>query len=287
MSRLVVQHPHLTDVTVQLFEAAIGAPAALRVHDRPGLDRAPAGQRHRPPALQLSPELPLGHPGLAGPVRVEAPRARVLLQDPAHRGDAVPRGPGKERGPVAPDGVARVHLVDADLEGHGVGAAQQQLLEEGPRRRRAVHVERPAAPQHGEGPHEADGADVVVGVKMGEADGGDVEPGAVPDHLSLRALAAVEEVVLPPVAHREPRQVPVRGGHGTGGAEEGEAEHGPRVAGGRAAFPSFATRSGSRGPQHSRPRCAGAGGRASWPARAGTWRRPPPGVPPCRARSPR
>ncbi len=30
MSRLVVQHPHLTDVTVQLFEAAIGAPAALR-----------------------------------------------------------------------------------------------------------------------------------------------------------------------------------------------------------------------------------------------------------------
>jgi hypothetical protein len=30
MSRLVVQHPNLTDVTVQLFEAAIGAPVSLR-----------------------------------------------------------------------------------------------------------------------------------------------------------------------------------------------------------------------------------------------------------------
>ena len=133
---------------------------------------------------------------------------------------------GRKRRAVAPDGVARVHLVDPDLEGQGIGAAEQQLLEERPRRRRTVDVEGPPPPQHGEGAHEADGPDVVVGVEVGEADGGDVEPGAVPDHLALRALAAVEEVVLPPVAHREPRQVAGGGGHGTRGAEEGEAEHG-------------------------------------------------------------
>ena len=52
------------------------------------------------------------------------------------------------------------------------------------------------APVHGERAQEADGAEVVVGVEVGEEDGRHVEAGAVADHLPLRPLAAVDEEEL-------------------------------------------------------------------------------------------
>ena len=76
-------------------------------------------------------------------------------------------------------------------------------------------------------PHRAEqagDAQHVVGVIVGEEHFGEGEPDAVPHHLALGALAAVEEDRLPFALHRQPRDVPVDGGAGGARAEEGDAE---------------------------------------------------------------
>ena len=83
------------------------------------------------------------------------------------------------------------------------------------------------APEHRERAQEPDRAEVVVRVEVGEEDRVHVEPGAEPDHLALRALAAVHEEELALAPHRERGEVPLDRRLGRRGAEEGEAEHDP------------------------------------------------------------
>ena len=73
------------------------------------------------------------------------------------------------------------------------------------------------------GAEEPGDAQHVIGVIVSKEDLGKGEPDAVPHHLSLGALATVEEDHLPFPSHGERRHVPVDRGDRRAGTEEGDA----------------------------------------------------------------
>src|SRR5690606_13923515 len=123
-----------------------------------------------------------------------------------------------------------------------------------PRLLLAEDVEQP------EGAEQADDAEEVVGVEVGEEDVAEGEAHAVAHHLALGALAAVEQQGLPLAGEREGGDVAVDGGAGGAGAEEGELQHGAEskvMPGERGTGERGNGRPGRRGFRALRFRCSG------------------------------
>ena len=191
----------------------------LRAYD------APVRERHRFSALQGAEHGAFLDTERRCALRVEASGPIVLDERPPDRRDPVARGEGDEIAAVAPDPVARRHLLDPQVEGELLDPAGDVPIDDAGEPARPVEIQRLGPPLHREGPHEADDPQPVVEVEVREEDGGDVEAGAVPDHLPLRPLPAVDEEELALAPDGEPCEVAPDGRLGAGGAEEGEPEH--------------------------------------------------------------
>ena len=96
----------------------------------------------------------------------------------------------------------------------------------GARTRRAHDLDGLLSALQGHGPEEPDDAQEMIGVKMGDEDGLDPETRPVPHHLPLGALAAVEEHQIAFSLHGDAAHIPAHSGPGSGGAEEGDSNHG-------------------------------------------------------------
>ncbi len=204
-----------------------------------GVDQGPPGARlthqigrfHGPAVLErdalalveLSPEWPFRNPELERPFGIEPPQPDVLGESVPDGVRAMLRLEHHDVVVAAGDPVAGAELEDLDgklvpldPQIHGqVENARGTLGAIEPDRRRPI-LKSHGAKQAGDAEH-------VIGVIVGEEDLGEGEPDAVPHHLALRPLAAVEENHFPLSPHRERRDVPIDRRGGRTGTQEGDA----------------------------------------------------------------
>ena len=173
--------------------------------------------------VEAAPERALGDAELAGDLRVEASQARVLGEGVAEAAAAVRGAEGDDVVRAALDALAGVEAADVDAEGDALDAELHRLAEGVLGAAGGPEAHRLLAALEAEGAQQADDAEEVVGVEVGEEDVVEGEAGAVAHHLALGALAAVEHQQLALALDDERADVAAHGGAGGGGAEEGDA----------------------------------------------------------------
>src|SRR5690606_30621737 len=159
------------------------------------------------------------------PVRVEPAGPRVLRDGVAERTTAVSRPEGEDVVAIPLDPLAGREFLDPDLVGHPLdaevhGGIQNRTAALGrPERNRLLAALEPHRPE------QADHAEEMVGVHVREEDVTDREARLEPHHLTLRALAAIEEHLLALTVEVDRTDVAADRRAAGGGAEKGDPDH--------------------------------------------------------------
>src|SRR6476661_1710911 len=201
----------------------------VRAHQVLRAHRPAVVQPHRFPSVQVAPQWPFGHAELPRPLGMEPAETGVLGQRVPHRIGAVVGLEHHDVVLVPAQAVAGPDLDHGDRELVPLDPEAQRGGEDSLRAARPVERHRRGPVLESHGPDQADDAEHVVGVEVAEEHFGEREPDAVPHHLALGALAAIEQHGLPLALQGEARDVALDRGARRPGAEEGDGKHGGKV----------------------------------------------------------
>ena len=152
----------------------------------------------------------------------------MLAQRVAHRVAAVVGRDHLQVVPGAGHAVARTQFLDGDGERRPLEAQLERVAKHPLRAFRPVQPQGTGEALEPQRAHQPREPQKVVAVEVGEEDVGHREPHAVPHHLPLRALPAVEQQRLALALERDGRHRPLHRGPRRRRAEKGEGEHGAK-----------------------------------------------------------